>query len=76
MSSNDVHIFSHFFILFRLFDHTVVGQRDRSISCPICKVANQKHKVGAEFNMGLLDGAFPSGTHLSIIIPTIGNIGK
>ena len=33
LSSNDVQIFSHFFILFHLFDHTVVGQRDRSISC-------------------------------------------
>ena len=33
MSSHDVQIFSHFFILFRRFDHTVVGQRDWSISC-------------------------------------------
>ena len=37
MSSHDVQIFSQFFILVRLFEHAVVGQRDRSISCPICQ---------------------------------------
>ena len=53
MSSHDVQICSQFFILFRLFDHTVVGQRDWSVSYPICKVA-KNHEVGAEFNMGIL----------------------